>query len=129
MDDIDNLIKIEEFESEREAAVDTEGTKKHAVWARGPVCAVVNAYGEQFPVYAWLMLADGRWYDYHRVAIADKVGEVNFADMQQGELLIHPGLVYRRGITSPALLERWAAAQARHKARLDKAVRAPLSLS
>lgn len=112
-------FKVEETGRTAERSVQERipGTENRKVFARGPIRqhAVTNLPGEggrSWPIFSWLMLQDGRWYDFHRVAIMDEKGVVDLEQVAVGtEVIIPPGLVYRLGIVNTPELAKWRAAQ------------------
>jgi hypothetical protein len=114
-------VRLEETGRTREVAADAPlpGTANRKVFAKGPVRGSVNYRGDSWPFFAWLMLDDGRWFDFHRVAKMDDPGVVDLAQVGVGnEIIIYPGVIYRRGIANPSELGRWRAAQQRIEAKL-----------
>lgn len=112
---------FEETGRTKEVTVDAElpGTKNRKVFARGPISRHITHQGKAWPLYDWLMLMDGRWYNFHRVANMEELGVVDLSQVQRGnEVIIWPGLIYRLGAANTAELARWRAAQDKIEAKL-----------
>lgn len=114
-------IKYEETGKTRESSVSVTipGTKNNLVFARGPIRRHLTEGKDGWPIYDWLMLQDGRWYDFHRVAKMDEASVVDLEQVSIGnEIIIPPGLIYRLGLADVAALAKWRAAQDRIEAKL-----------
>jgi hypothetical protein len=61
-----------------------------------PPAAVIGMYREQ-PILAWLDIKErGSRYEYAGIAIEDKDRTVALAQLREDEILVAPGLIYRR---------------------------------
>lgn len=112
-------IHVEETGRTREKAarLSIPGCATHQVFASGPIRRYFETKfpsqgPERWPIYDWLMLADGRWFDFHRPAVFDEKGVVDLEQVNMGnEIVISPGLIYRVGTVQLPQLHRWRAAQ------------------
>lgn len=107
-----NISGFEETGRTKDVAADAPipGTKNVKVFSRGPIGTHLMGHA----IYDWLMLADGRWFDFDRIAKMDRLGVVDLEQVAIGsEIIIHPGIIYRIGIVNPAELSKWRAAQDR----------------
>lgn len=122
----DPRFKIEETGRTAERSVQERipGTENRKIFARGPIRrhAVTNLPGEggrSWPIYDWIMLQDGRWFDFNRVAQMDSKGVVDLEQVaMRTEVIIVPGIVYRQGIVNTAELAKWRAAQDKISSKL-----------
>jgi hypothetical protein len=112
---------FEETGNNKEVAVDAPlpGTANRRVFARGPIRRHITQNEQAWPVYDWLMLQDGRWFSFSRIANMAKAGVVDLEQVAiESEVIIFPGLIYRRGIPLPAELLKWRQAQDKIEAKL-----------
>lgn len=112
---------FEETGRTKEVEVDAPlpGTANRKVFARGPIRRYITHKGKAWPMYEWLMLLDGRWFDFHRIANMDQLGVVDLSQVAVGsEVVIFPGLIYRLGIANVEQLAKWRAAQDKLEAKM-----------